>query len=397
MSRLVHVTTIPMSLTFLRGQVGYMKRRGFHVHAVSSPGTELVEFGRREGVPVTAVPMARDVTPFRDLAAIIRLWKLMRVEKPAIVHAHTPKGGLLGMIAAVLARVPVRIYHLRGLPLLGATGWLRKVLWATEWLACRLAHRVLCVSRSLRDVAVAERICPADKLKVLRSGSGNGVDATGRFDPDAVVSRRADVRQRLGIPANAIVIGFVGRLVRDKGIVELTEAWLQIRKRYHACHLVLVGPFEARDRVPASIRETLQADARVHLPGMDWNTAPLYAAMDLVVLPSYREGFPNVPLEAAAMRLPVITTRVPGCVDAVQDGVTGLLIPPRDARALAGAMRHYLDHPLLREAHGRAARDRVLREFRPESIWEAVYLEYSELLHADYGFRPEPLARELTA
>jgi glycosyltransferase involved in cell wall biosynthesis len=379
--RLLHVTTIPMSLTFLRGQVGYMQARGLQIHALSSPGAELDTFAERERVGVSAVAMPRRITPFRDLLAVLRILREMRRIRPAIVHAHTPKGGLLGMIAATAHRVPVRIYHMRGLPLMGATGLKRRLLWSTEWLACRLAHQVYCVSRSVRREAVEAGICPPEKITVLLGGSGNGVDAAGRFDPDAQGEAvRAEARARLGIPPDAVVIGFVGRIVRDKGVMELAEAWRQLRERYPHLHLLLVGPFEPQDPVPAGTERLLREDSRVHLAGMDWNTPPLYAAMDLVALPTYREGFPNVPLEAAAMRLPVVATRIPGCVDALADGVTGLLVPPRDATALRDALARYLDDPELRLLHGAAGRERVLQEFRQEAIWAALHAEYRRLL-----------------
>jgi lipopolysaccharide/colanic/teichoic acid biosynthesis glycosyltransferase/glycosyltransferase involved in cell wall biosynthesis len=379
--RLLHITTVPMSLGFLRGQVQFMEERGFRFHALCSPGADLDEFGRRHGVPVFGVEMPRSITPLRDLAAVRRIVRVIQRVRPHIVHAHTPKGGLLGMIAAALTGVPVRIYHMRGLPLMGAAGPKRRLLRWTERLSCALAHRVFCVSNSLRDVALGEGLCPPEKITVLAGGSGQGVDADGRFNPDRLGGpARAEARARLGIPAGAPVIGFVGRLVRDKGIVELTDAWRRLRAEFPDAHLLLVGPFEPQDPIPAEVVAFLQNDPRVHLTGMDWDTPPLLAAMDLLVLPTYREGFPNAPLEAAAMRLPVVATRIPGCVDAVAEGITGTLVPPSDAAALTTAIRAYLEDPDLRCRHGNAGRERVLREFRQEVIREAVHREYGELL-----------------
>jgi glycosyltransferase involved in cell wall biosynthesis len=312
------------------------------------------------------------------VAALVRIF---RDRRPTIVHAHTPKGGLLGMISAWLARVPVRVYHMRGLPLEGAAGMKRRLLWATERISCALSHQVFCVSHSLRETAIREGICPPAKMRVLAGGSGNGVDASGRFNPERVGGEgRAQTRERLGIPADATVIGFVGRVVRDKGIVEMTQAWSGLRERHPDAHLLLVGPFEPEDPVPADTERLLREDPRVHLAGMDWNTPPLYAAMDFVVLPTYREGFPNVPLEAAAMGLPVIATRVAGCVDAVEEDVTGLLVPAREGAPLAAAMQRYLDDPSLRRRHGEAGRARVRRAFRREVIWECLFGEYRRLL-----------------
>lgn len=388
---LLHVTTVPMSLTFLAGQVSYMQERGFRVHAVSSPGPDLVAFATKERLSTSAVEMSRRITPWRDLAAVAALLRVLRRVRPTIVHAHTPKGGLLGMIAATVGRIPVRIYHLRGLPLLRATAMRRWLLWCADWAACRLAHQVLCVSHSIRDEAIRQRLCPPEKIKVLAGGSGNGVDAKQRFDPARLgKDARAEARRRFGIPPAATVVGFVGRIVRDKGIVELTEAWQMLRDDHPQLHLLLVGPFESQDPVSPETEAVLREDPRVHLAGMDWNTPPLYAAVDLVALPTHREGFPNVPLEAAAMGLPVVATRIPGCIDAVQDGVTGTLVPPADANALTCAIGRYLADPALGRRHGAAGRERILREFRQDIIWEALYREYVWLLRKR-GF-PAPAA-----
>jgi glycosyltransferase involved in cell wall biosynthesis len=379
--RVVHVTTVPMSLTFLRTLVPVLRRAGMTVEAVSSPGADAGVFSRLLDVPVHTVEMPRRISPVRDLIALARLTALVRRLRPDIVHAHTPKGGLLGMIAAWLARVPVRIYHMRGLPLDSATGPRRRLLVHCERLSCRLAHHVICVGPSLRAQAIALALVSPNKSGTLVNGSGQGVDATGRFDPRRLTPGAGDaVRERFGIPADAPVVGFVGRLVRDKGIVELWAAWTTLRERFPDLHLLLVGSWEPHDPIPRAVRSTLEDDPRVHVAGWDWNTPPLYAAMDLVTLPTYREGFPNVPLEAAAMELPVVATRIPGCVDAVADGTTGALVPARDSAALAAAIGGYVADPDLRRRHGQAGRERVLREFRPERIAEDMLALYRKVM-----------------
>ncbi|HYS83189.1 MAG TPA: glycosyltransferase family 4 protein [Anaeromyxobacteraceae bacterium] len=373
--RLVHVTTVPDSLLFLDGQPRYLRARGFEVVAVSSPGAALERFQRAEEVACHTVAMARAITPWRDLVALLRLTLLLRRLRPDIVDAHTPKGGLLGMLAATLARVPVRIYHLHGLRFLTAEGSQRRLLRLTEGIAAGLATRVLCVSRSLAEVAGAEGIAPRGKLEVLLGGSINGVDAAGRFrrpTPHEVTAARA----ALGLPAGARVIGFVGRLVREKGIVELASAWRRLREAMPDLWLALVGPLENQDPVPAELVATLRADPRVLMAGQDWDTPRWYRAMDVVALPTYREGFGVVSIEAGAMALPVVTTTVTGCVDAVVDGITGTLVPPRDDRALEAALRAYLDDPALRLRHGLAARERVLREFDQPRLWSALHQAY---------------------
>ena len=373
---------MPVSLRFLDGQIAHMRRLGLDVAAVSSGGPELEAFGSAHGIDTHAVDMPRRITPLADVAALRTLVRVLRRVRPTIVHSHTPKGGLLGMIAAAIARVPVRIYHMRGLPLMEATGAKRVLLTLSERTSCALAHRVFCVSHSIRDVAIERGICPPGKIVVLAGGSGQGVDATGRFDPARHPDARDRRRAALGIPADAFVVGFIGRIVRDKGVIELEQAWRLLRERVPRARLLLVGPIEPQDPVPPDVLARLRADERVVMPGVDYDTPALYAAMDVVALPSYREGFPNVPLEAAAMERPVVASRVPGCTDAVVDGETGRLVPVRDAAALAAAILEYAADPALRERHGRNARARVLRDFRRERIWDAVAAEYRRLLAA---------------
>jgi len=379
--RLVHITTVPMSLGFLVGQAEYARQRDVEMHAISSPGERLDSFGEQEHVPVYAVEMPRRITPLKDLGALWQIVRHLRRIRPHIVHAHTPKGGLLGTIAAWLARVPVRIYHMRGLPLATATGPKRTLLTWSEKVASGLSHETLSVSHSIRDMALELGLCPAGKIKVLLKGSGQGVDADGKFNPATIAqSARAEVRAKYGIPSDALVLGFVGRIVRDKGVVELVEAWQRLRDEFPHLHLLVVGPFEPQDPVPAAVEDTLRTDPRVHLTGENWDTPPLYAAMDIVALPSYREGFPNVPLEAASMGLSVVATRVAGCIDAVADGETGTLVPAKDSQALAEAVRAYVSDGDLRSRHGLAGRRRVEQYFRREVIWRAIYEEYAELL-----------------
>jgi glycosyltransferase involved in cell wall biosynthesis len=376
-----------------------MRARGVEPHGVATPGEFLDRFAARDQVPVTAVPMPRKITPLEDLVAVGRLWRELRRLRPDIVQGGTPKGGLLGMIAATLAGVPVRIYHIRGLPLMTATGTRRQLFRWTERISCGLADHVLCVSHSVREVVIQEGLCPAEKIETLRSGSGNGVDATVRFSPERLgPNSRSEVRARHGIPDDAIVLGFVGRLIRKKGVVELVEAWEQLRDEYPKAHLLVGGPFEAIDPVPADVRERMEKDPRVHVLGYVDDTPSLYTAMDVFVFPTYfHEGFPNVPLEAAAMGLPVVATRIAGCTDAVEDGVTGTIIEPRDPGALARAMRRYVDEPETRLRQGTAGRERVLREFRPELIWEALYQTYLRLLDDKAITRPQPVREPVNA
>jgi glycosyltransferase involved in cell wall biosynthesis len=212
---------------------------------------------------------------------------------------------------------------------------------------------------------------------VLANGSINGVDGS-RFQP-ATAPERREARAALGLPPDAPVVGFVGRLTRDKGLVELARAWDVLRREREDLRLLLVGAEEPGDPIPREVSESLRADPRVLMAGFAVDTPRYYRAMDVVVLPSYREGFPVVPLEAAAMALPVVAARITGSVDAVVDGVTGTLVPPRDAERLADAVRRYLVDEALRARHGAAARGRVLRDFDPARLRAALHDEYVRL------------------
>jgi len=286
------------------------------------------------------------------------------------------------MIGAWLCRVPVRIYHMHGLPMDTATGLKRRLLRWSETLSCRLAHQVYCVSPSLRTVAIAEGLTTPEKVHVLLHGSIGGVNAQHTFNPQEVGPQaRMQTREEYGIPADALVIGFVGRVVRDKGVQELCEAWSALRAEIPSARLLVIGPMEEQDPIPAEVVRSLREDPRVHWTGTrePCDVPRCYAAMDVLALPTYREGFGNVLLEAAAMELPVVATRITGCVDAVADGVTATLVPPRDAAALATALRAYLSDEGLRRAHGSAGRVRALRDFDPQAMYQATCREYESL------------------
>lgn len=387
--RLLHVLTVPDTLEFLRGQIEYVKERGFDVAAACSGepsmehvGKTLEYYRERAGIQVHSVSMHRRISPLHDVRTIAELVALMRRFRPHIVHSHTPKGGLLGMVAARAANVPVRIYHLRGLLMETSTGARRQLLANTERVACSLATTTICVSHSVRRTAIEERLVRPDRIRVLLQGSSNGVDARERFNPERVGDVRAEVRRSLGIGPDEPVVGFVGRLVRDKGIFELAEAWPRVREAVPNARLVIAGDYEEHDPVPESVREKVARDPSIQVLGFRADAPRLYTAFDVVALPTYREGFPNVALEAAAMCRPIVASRVTGCVDAVDDGVTGTLIPARDAAALARAIQRYLKDPELRERHGAAGRARVEQFFDQPRLWAAVAEVYDELLKA---------------
>jgi glycosyltransferase involved in cell wall biosynthesis len=380
--RIVHLSAVPDMLGFLRGHLADLAAQGFEVVLMASPGPLLDELAASEGVARVGVPITREITPTRDLVSLVRLVRAFRAVRPDVVDVHSLKAGLLGVLAARLAGVPVCIYHLHGLRHVTTTGLRRALLRASERFTSRLATRVLCVSRSVAREALADGLVPAGRTAVLLGGSIAGVDATGRFTPARDERERRAARAALGLPADAPVLGFVGRLVRDKGVVELAGAWRVLRERHPALRLVVVGVREPGDPVPDDVYASLAGDPRVLLAGHVRDTPRWYRAMDVLALPTYREGFPVVTLEAAAMAIPLVATRIPGCVDAIVDGVTGTLVPPRDVPALTAALGAYLGDAELRARHGEAARARVLRDFDQRPIWNALRDEYVRLASA---------------
>jgi glycosyltransferase involved in cell wall biosynthesis len=383
--RVLFVSADPMTPDRLqRGQLKWLSERGFAVGVVASPGADLDRVARREGVRVRPIPIARAVAPAKDVISLIRLVRLFRKEKPDLVVAGTPKGGLLGTLAARTARVPVTVYHLRGLRLETAKGPLRLVLSTTERLCTRWSDRVLCNSASLRDRFVKLGLGTAERFVIPGAGSSNGVEV-GRFRHDRAF--RAAERARLGIPADAFVIGFVGRLARDKGVPELLDAFRELRKAHPTVWLLVVGGPDPTDPLPDDL---LADEPRCVVTGMLADPAKHYSVMDVLAFPSHREGFPNAPLEAAAAGIPTVGAAATGTVDAIAPGETGELVKVGDPRGLAKALREYLADPARRFRHGAAALARVERDFRPEVVWTALAAELSALLAARGLPKPDP-------
>jgi glycosyltransferase involved in cell wall biosynthesis len=352
---------------------------------ICSPGSIFDRVAREECVERLPIPMRREIAPISDLVSFFRLWSALRILKPDLVEFSTPKAGLLGTAAALFCRVPARIYMLRGLRAETTCGMHRRLLIWAERLAAACSHLVLCNSPSLRDRALAMQIAPPAKMRILGRGSSNGIDAR-RYAPGP-----NRVRARLGIPRNVPVIGFVGRLTRDKGVPELVAAFERVLDTIPDARLLLVGRFDnSVDAVTPELRARIQAHPQIIHTGFVHNTAPFYRAMDLFVLPTYREGFPNVVLEASATGVPVITTRVTGARDSIHDGRTGVLIPAGDPAAITSEIVRLLENSELRAAMGAAGRRWVMENFRQERVLGQTLALYRGML--DQAAAPSTLA-----
>jgi glycosyltransferase involved in cell wall biosynthesis len=367
--------THPQTCLTLTGRLRALREAGFRVTLISSPGDLLDRTAAREGVDAVEVPMRRSIAPAADLVSLVRLcWLLLRL-RPDVAEFSTPKAGLLGNIAALLAGVPSRIYMLRGLKLETSKGWKKSLLLGAEKVSAACAQVVLCNSASMQQEAAALGIAPADKMRVLGNGSSNGVSVE-RFSPGW-----SNVRIRQGIPEEAHVVGFVGRLTRDKGVPELVEAFDTILEAQPGTHLLLVGWFDAaEDALSDVVRARIASHPHIHCTGFVPDTAPYYRAMDVMVLPSWREGFPNVVLEAAASGIPVITTESTGARDSIVPEVTGLLVPPGYPQAISEAVLKLLRDGERRLKMGRAARAWVCERFSDERVLRLATAFYLSLI-----------------
>ena len=354
-----------------------LRNAGFHVLLLSSPGPLLDITAAREQVERIELPMRRSIAPFADLVSLYRLWRLIGKYRPDLVEFGTPKAGLLGTLAAWLRGVPRRVYMLRGLKLESTSGLKRRILLAAERMAARCAHVVLCNSESLRAEALALRLAPHRKLRLLGEGSSNGVDIE-RFSPGP-----STVREQLGIPHYVPVIGFAGRLTRDKGLPELCEAFDLILCAEPSTRLLLVGWFDvAEDAVDPGLRMRILRHPQIYCTGFVPDTAPYYRAMDLLVLPTWREGFPNVVLEAAATGIPVVTTECTGARDSVLPEITGLMIPPGHPDAIYEAVMKLIRDPTRRQLMGRSARAWILEHYVESRVVGMTVDYYKGLLDA---------------
>lgn len=377
--RIVHISTVDMSLRYmLLTQMLSLRQAGYDVTGISAPGPEIAAV-KAAGIPYFPVSMTRNFTPLADLRALLQLYRIFRRERFTIVHTHTPKAGLLGQLAAKLAGVPVVVNTIHGfyfhehMP----AHW-RRFYITMEKIAALCSDLILSQNREDIQTAIAERICPADKIRFL--GNGFDIQAYERADLSPETLQRT--REELGLPRDRYVVGFVGRLVAEKGILELLTAGREIVRRQPGARFLLIGPLEAdkRDGLTPEIARQYGLEDMCIFTGRRADMPQLYALMDVLVLPSHREGFPRTPMEASLMGIPCVVTDVRGCREAVAHGQNGLVVPLGDAHALAEAVLSILEDPDLAQRLGETGRRIACERFDERRVFQTVKNEYARLL-----------------
>jgi|GEM_PF-72842 len=376
--RVLRMTTVPASLRhLLRGQMAYLRSQGFTVAMASAAGPEVDELVSHEGCPHYALPLTRRPAPWRDLRALWATYRLLRRWQPNMLHTHTPKAGLIGMLAGWLAGVPIRLHTVAGLPLMEKRGWKRWLLVQAERLTYACATAVYPNSVGLAEYIRLYIWKDESRIRMIGSGSSNGIDPAWFSRTPALEAEVSQCRQRLGIAPENFVWLYVGRLVREKGIGELVAAFTRLAKRYPGMRLVLVGPAETEGNfLPTEVWTTLRNHPAIRLTGYQSDVRPYLAMANALVFPSYREGFPNVPMQAACLGVPLILSDIIGCRELVTDGWDGLLVPPRNIRALETAMERLYQNPELRQAFARRARAHIVAHFPQERVQALLVKEY---------------------
>jgi len=377
--KIIRTSTVPGSLdTFCRGLLSELQQEcGYEVVAVSSPGDRLDTLAAREGVRTVSVPMERHISPLKDLKSLWRLVRVFRRERPTMVHSMTPKAGLLSMMAAWICRVPVRLHTFTGLVFPTATGLTQKILVFTDRLTCACATHIVPEGEGVRNDLTSYRIT-AKPLKVLGHGNVRGIDLE-RFDPSLpeVIDSAAKIRKE-----GVFTFIFIGRLVRDKGINELVLAFTELNREIPDTRLILVGEQEPElDPLSPETLENISGCASIEAVGRQNDVRPWLAASDALAFPSYREGFPNVVIEAGAMGLPSIVTDINGSREIVSHGVNGVIIPTRDRDALLTAMRNMIGQREDTAKMATAARPMVAGRFEQSFVRKCLKDYYKEILN----------------
>lgn len=378
--KLIRITTVPISHNvLLKGQHHFMAENNLEVIAVSSGGKELDEVAEREQIRTIAIDMTRTISPWKDLKSLWKFYRFCKKEKPQIVHSHTPKAGIVGMLGAKLAGVPVRMHTVAGLPLMEATGFKRKILNFVEKLTYRSATNVYPNSKGLYDFILQKKLATSKKLKVIAEGSSNGIN-TSYFSKEQLLNDDLTaLKQRLNIQELDFVFVFVGRLVGDKGINELITAFKQLK--ITNVKLLLVGPLESElDPLLSETLQEIEQNPLIISIGFQKDVRPYFAISNCLVFPSYREGFPNVVMQAGAMELPSIVSNINGCNEIIKEAQNGLIIPPKNSIALHQAMRKIQEDKALYQTLQNNSRKMIVERYEQEKIWKAILEEYEQLL-----------------
>ncbi len=384
MHKLIRITTIPLSLEkLLEGQLTYMKDF-YEVTAVSAEKERLEKYGRDNGVRTFWIEMTRAITPVKDVKALWKLYRYFKKEKPLIVHTHTPKAGIVGMLAAKMAGVPIRLHTVAGLPLLETTGAKRQILNSVEKLTYQLATRIYPNSTGLKDIILAEGFAKEEKVRIMGTGSSNGID-TSYFNPQHFpTSKCSDFKNELGIPKDDLVFIFIGRLVSEKGINELVAAFNNLQTFFPETTLLLVGPLEEElDPLRPETLEEIEKNIKIITTGYQQDVRPFLRVGDVLAFPSYREGFPNVVMQAGAMGLPSIVSDINGCNEIIQNGINGIIIPVKNEDCLLEAMKSLAGDPLMRQQLADVSREIICTRYGRQEFWKILKKEY-ELLEKGY-------------
>ncbi|MCF6129900.1 glycosyltransferase family 4 protein [Flavobacterium sp. AS60] len=378
--KLIRITTVPISLDkLLNGQLRYMSTF-YNVIAVSSDKKYLDKIGEKENIRTFHLEMSRKITPISDFIAVIKLSLFFRKEKPLIVHTHTPKAGIVGMLASKLAGVPHRFHTVAGLPLLESKGFKRKLLDFVEKLTYSCATKVYPNSYGLLDIITKNNYCPISKLKVIANGSSNGID-TAYFNQELFSdAQNAKLKKQLNIESEDFVFVFVGRLVADKGMNEMIAAFKLVNEKYPNAKLLLVGDYESDlDPLTSETFAIIQNNKAIITVGFQSDVRPYLAVSDALVFPSYREGFPNVVMQAGAMDLPAIVSNINGCNEIIVEGQNGTIIPVKNTSAIIEKMELLLTDANYFKKLQSNARQMIVSRYEQKVVWEAILEEYRNL------------------
>lgn len=375
--KLIRITTVPLSLDkILDGQLSFMNNH-YEVIAISSEKEYLIRCAANEGVRYKHIEMTRKITPFKDLVSLVKLVSFLKKERPLIIHSHTPKAGIIAMLASTITNIPIRLHTVGGLPLMEATGTKKKLLEFIEKLTYSLSTFVFTNSYGLYNQIIDNDYISKSKIKVIGNGSSNGVDID-YFSPSQVSQdEQIKLKSELGFSESDFTFVFVGRIVTDKGINELVSAFDNISRQNKNIKLILVGDQEYElDPLSKNTLELLLINKRIISVGFQRDIRPYLAVSNVLVFPSYREGFPNVMMQAGAMGLPMIATDINGCNEIISQGKNGILIPKKDISAVENAMLTMLNDENLYEQLRSNARNMIITRFERKILCESILDEY---------------------